>query len=315
MLAAIEVYNKPNFEHRIETFSILAFNAWELLLKARILQVDRNRLDAIIEYEKRRNAGGELSKQQYKKKNRSGNYVSIGLFKAYDRLVNKYGDAIDPLIRTNLEALAEIRDNAVHFVNRGLKLEQAVQEIGTATLKNFMSAVRQWFGLDLLNYNFYLMPLAFFRDFHTANVVMLNAQEENVIQFLSSLRQDTDDDGSKDFSLALEIELKLRKAATGSSQGVQITNDPTAPSVRLQEEDIREKYPWTYAMLTKRLLERYSDFKRDKKYHRIRRTLEKDQRYCNERLLDPGNPKSAKKRFYNPNIINEFDKHYTRAVA
>jgi hypothetical protein len=30
------------------------------------------------------------------------------------------------------------------------------------------------------------------------------------------------------------------------------------------------------------------------------------------RYLDPGNPKSSKKPFFDPNIVTEFDKHYTR---
>ena len=32
--AAIELYNKPEFPYRNESFSILMINAWELLLKA-----------------------------------------------------------------------------------------------------------------------------------------------------------------------------------------------------------------------------------------------------------------------------------------
>ncbi len=36
-LAAIEIYNKPNFLYREETFTILAINGWELLLKAKWL--------------------------------------------------------------------------------------------------------------------------------------------------------------------------------------------------------------------------------------------------------------------------------------
>ena len=39
--------------------------------------------------------------------------------------------------------------------------------------------------------------------------------------------------------------------------------------------------------------------------------LNGDQRFANLRYLDPGNPKSLKKRFYSPNIVAEFDKHYT----
>lgn len=114
MLGALEVYNKPNFPHRTDTFAILAFNAWELLLKARILQLDGNRIQAIIEYERHQKADGSQSTKLYKKKSRAGNYVTIGLFKAYDRLTNDYGDTIAPVVRTNLEALCEIRVSAQH---------------------------------------------------------------------------------------------------------------------------------------------------------------------------------------------------------
>jgi len=36
-LSAIELYNKPNFSYREESFCILMVNAWELLLKARLI--------------------------------------------------------------------------------------------------------------------------------------------------------------------------------------------------------------------------------------------------------------------------------------
>jgi len=37
-ISAIEIYNKPDFKYREESFSILIINAWELLFKAKILQ-------------------------------------------------------------------------------------------------------------------------------------------------------------------------------------------------------------------------------------------------------------------------------------
>lgn len=40
-IAAIEIYNKPDFRDREEAFSILMFNAWELLLKARVLRENK----------------------------------------------------------------------------------------------------------------------------------------------------------------------------------------------------------------------------------------------------------------------------------
>lgn len=45
---------------------------------------------------------------------------------------------------------------------------------------------------------------------------------------------------------------------------------------------------------------------------RLLKKLKKDPNYCQTRFLDPGNPKSAKKEFYNPNILKEFDDVYTK---
>lgn len=36
-VAAIEIYNKPDFLYREEAFAVLAINGWELLLKAKWL--------------------------------------------------------------------------------------------------------------------------------------------------------------------------------------------------------------------------------------------------------------------------------------
>ena len=38
MLSAIEIYNKPDFKYREETFAILSVNSWELLFKAKLLR-------------------------------------------------------------------------------------------------------------------------------------------------------------------------------------------------------------------------------------------------------------------------------------
>lgn len=47
MIAAIEVYNKPDFLYRGETFSILAINSWELLLKAKYLKDNHNKMRSL----------------------------------------------------------------------------------------------------------------------------------------------------------------------------------------------------------------------------------------------------------------------------
>jgi len=313
IIGAIEVYNKPSFAYREESFAILAINAWELLLKARILQVDDNRLSAIIDHEHHRMRNGKMSQKFYRKKNRSGNYVSIGLFKALNRLVNDYGDRIDDLVRKNLEALTEIRDNAIHFLNKSFDLTKKVHEVGTASLKNYLALARQWFGVDLSEYRLFLMPIAFLGELPVGGeLIPRNHEERRVLEYIRKLESEVDDDTTKDFNLSLHLDIRIRRVADASAPTVRISNSPEATPITLQEEDVREQYPWDYQILTTRLQKRYFDFLLNQDYHKVRKRLERSPKFCRTRYLDPGNPKSNKKNFYNPNILKEFDKHYTR---
>jgi hypothetical protein len=79
----------------------------------------------------------------------------------------------------------------------------------------------------------------------------------------------------------------------------------------ISEEDIRKQYPWDYAALKQKLKNRYIDFKENPKYHALRKQLATNPQYMRTRYLDPGNPKSSRKDFYNSNIMREFDKTYT----
>ena len=64
MLSAIEIYNKPDFKYREETFAILAINSWELLLKARLLKLNSYRINSIYCYKPYINKNGEKSKKK-----------------------------------------------------------------------------------------------------------------------------------------------------------------------------------------------------------------------------------------------------------
>lgn len=313
MLAAVEIYNKPNFAYREESFAILAINAWELILKARILQLENNRLSSILLYEKRRKADGELSDKLYRKRNRSGTHLSLGLFQAFDRLVSEYGDTIPNAVRENLELVTEIRDNAVHFLNKGFDLGKTVQEIGTANLRNYMTLIRRWFGIDVAAYNFFLMPLAFVGHPSEASLANLNSEERKLLQFLSD-RISAETGADQDYSVALRMDVKFSRSKDATAEHVAVTNDPNATPITLSEEDIRERYPWDYAILTTRLKRRYSDFVQNHTYHQIRKPLEDDDRYCKKRYLDPAAKKGVAKCFYSPRILDCFDEQYTKKI-
>ena len=313
LLAAIEIYNKPVFEYREETFAILAVNAWELLIKARILQLASNKMAAILEYEKRRRADGTMSEKNYRRRNRAGNLTTVGLFSAMDILAAEYGAAVDPAARKNLEALVEIRDNAVHFANKDFALTVGIHEIGAASVKNYVSAARQWFGENLSDKRLFLMPLAFVSGVAVAEGLGLNAEERHLAEYLDAMKAgETESPDEKDFNVALTIEISMKRSKTGEGSPFTLSSLHDAVPIRMEEADLRDRYPWDYGVLTQRLKLRYEDFKSNAKYHEIRKALESQPKYCRERLLDPGKPDGIKKRFYNGGIVKAFDPHYTR---
>lgn len=312
MLSAIEIYNKPDFNYREETFSVLCINAWELLFKAKVLQLARNQVTSLYVWEHRQLKAGGKSKKKYIKNNRAGNPLSVSLFEAHRIITEDYGVKVNKAVKNNITALAEIRDNSIHFINDDLSLAIKVQEIGTASLQNYLHLVQEWFGPVLDKYNFYLMPMAFFRGFDSVNGETLNASEKNLLQYINRIEKEYDDEALSDYNLSLRIDVNFKKVKSGSGIPVQLTNDAKAPVIRLAEEEIMDKYPWDYDVLTTRLKRRYSDFKANGKYHGIRKSLEGNEKYCHKRLYNPSNPKSGSKVFFNPNILKEFDDYYTK---
>lgn len=315
LLAAIEVYNKPAFTYREETFAILALNAWELLLKAKLLADNKNDPRCIFVYEFRQTKAGKPSKKPYLKTNRSGHSHTLTLGQAIVELDKKAPTRLSPAIKANLDALIAIRDTAVHYIHASPLLGKRVLEIGTACVKNFIELGKRWFAIDLSTDHFYLMPIGFLSAPGTATAVSISNEEERLVEYLSKLVSSFALEAGADFHVALEVNLSFKRTPTDAVASVRITNDPNAPQVAITEEDIRSRYPWDYDELTRRLRQRYIDFVTNQKYHSIRKPLMSDKRYTNPRYLDPGNPRSAKKDFYNPNILSEFDKHYTRSSS
>ena len=88
-LSAIEIYNKPDFKYREESFSILMVNAWELLLKTRILHKNKNKLESIyiVDSNKTRKDGKPFKSPKYKT-SRSGNYLTIDVTNAIKEIIN-----------------------------------------------------------------------------------------------------------------------------------------------------------------------------------------------------------------------------------
>jgi hypothetical protein len=144
---------------------------------------------------------------------------------------------------------------------------------------------------------------------NAAEAIVLNAEEKRLLKYISqSLGEDPGPDSK--YAVAVNIAVRFVRSKAKEAIAVTVTNDPNAPAVRLTEDQILERYPWDYYDLTRRCRERYANFKIDKKYHGIRKGLEPDKRYAHVRLLDPDNPKSPKKAFFSPQILEKLDSHF-----
>lgn len=307
MVSAIEIYNKPDFMYREETFSILAVNSWELLIKAKWLKDNEGHINSLYVYTSKKNKNGNPSRQKYIKRTKSDNPFTHSL----DYLARKLSDnnQLNNNVLLNLDALTEIRDSSIHFYNRKGRFSVALQEVGSATLKNYVILMRDWFQRDLSNYNFYLMPLSFINIPSETDSVILNKEEENFIKFLKELESHKI---SNDFSITINTEVKFTKSKTLESLSMHYDKNPDSIPVYLTQEQIQEKYPLDYKTLVKKCNERYEDFKVRPKFHNLRKNLLNNDKFCHTIFLNPKNREGSKKTIYNANILMEFDKHYTK---
>lgn len=309
MISAIEIYNKPDFLYRGETFSILAINSWELLFKAKYLKDNKNKVRSLYVMEPLRNKDGSKSKRKRIKLTRSGNPFTHSIDYIAEKLIA--AKELDRAAWDNITALIELRDSAIHFYNYSTKFNIRIQEIGTASLKNYVLLYKKWFRKDLSSYNFYLMPLSFMSIPKDSDIVILNTEEKNFFNFVDDL-EDKNLAVDGEYSIALNTTVKFTKSTSKEDIKVALSHDKDAIKVNLTEEEIRNRYPFDYASLTEKCKKRYKDFVMNNDYHKNRRRYENDLKCAYTRYLDPSNPKSGRKIFYSDAMLSRLDNHYTK---
>lgn len=304
MLSAIEIYNKPNFMYREELFAILSVNSWELLLKAYLLRLNKYNLNSIYELEVVKKKDGTPSTRKKPSLNRCNNPKSISIFKIMNELEGK--NRLTSNLRANIDAIIEIRDNAIHFVNSA-PITKQIQELGFANIKNYISIIKKWgLEIDISSYNFYLMPLAYVDSKIEAESI-LTSEMENYIDFIKARIEDKND---MEFDISISINIDFKKGNSFGSLGMK--HDPNGMPVNITEEDNRKKFPLTHGEIVSRCRTRYSDFKQNQDFNNRMKDIKKNNKLCYNRRLDSHNPQSQSKWFYSSNIWKELDAHYTK---
>lgn len=238
-------------------------------------------------------------------RNRSGNPKSISIFDALQRLDIR-GD-LSQNLKENVEALIELRDNAIHFVNIG-SISKHVQELEFACVKNYVTILKKWEPRKSLNkYNLYLMPLAYVDSKIVASAA-ITQETQNFINHIKTQMVNAEQ-GDEEFDIAVKISLKFQKGSSFDSIGVQFNKDGLPVTLT---EEVRSRFPLTYDDVRTKAKTRYSDFKQGKDFNRIMPGIKQNSKIYYERKLDTQNPKSQKKGFYSTNIWQTLDLHYIK---
>ncbi len=141
MLAAIEIYNKPQFAYREEVFTILLINAWELLLLAILSKKKQN----IFQPKKRG--------KDYRTWSFSDSTKKAAIYFPHE-LEHK-------VIFENLFLLEKYRNNAVHYYNTD-GIAHCIYVLAQAAIKNYRDLVKTIFKQDIVHQiNLVLLPLSF----------------------------------------------------------------------------------------------------------------------------------------------------------
>jgi len=159
------------------------------------------------------------------------------------------------------------------------------------------------------------MPIGFLPGTESAAVIALSPDEQNIVNYLAVLMKEGHDREVQDYHVSLDVNISFKRTPAAAATAVMVTtdsSDPNAIHVNISEEDIRKQYPWDYGTLTAKLQNRYIDFKQNRKYHALRLKLAANPQFKKTRYLDPDNPDGPRKDYYNPNIVAEFDKSYTK---
>ena len=135
-----------------------------------------------------------------------------------------------------------------------------------------------------------------------------------LLEFIGQLDSENTEDehDPPEHSFTMTMETRLVRGKRDDSVEFKWTDDPDAPTISLREEDVLKNFPYTYRELTDKLKRRYSDMVENREYHKHRKEIQQESKYCLVRHLNPGNPNSQKTRFYSPEIFKAFDKIYTK---
>lgn len=221
-IMGLEIYNKPTIKYRIEGFSFFICNAWELMLKAEML----NRNQSI-----------------YFKDNPDRTLSLEGVIKKI------YSDD-STRIRLNLERIIELRNISTHYITEDYELKYA--PLFQACVLNYVNELQRFHSRDVtkaISQNFLTITATYeplsneqIRLKYPAEIAEKFIQQANAIDVLVT------EYNSDKFAIGIKQNLYITKKKSEADFIVSIANQsPSQVAILKDLKDPSETHKYSYA--------------------------------------------------------------------
>lgn len=312
IFAGIEIHNKPRIPYRYPTATLLVINAWELALKAYVYKYIGK-------------------KQIYVDKEHTISF-SKALVYVHEHINKTEGTKDFNSVKENLFLLSEYRNNNTHYFES--ELDPIIFMLLSKATLNFNAFLEKYFHREIAdNENLIILPIGFklpFEPVEYLNKKTTDKISNNFMQdVLQSIKKLNDEGVSESivvgFSMFVNSVKNISNAdiiaaidpanydAVAITKEYRLTDNPKAPAIRIDETElIKQKYPYSYDELKKRIKEKLPDIKFNTQFYNYLKLIKENKDWYMVRLLNPLNPKSSKTGFYSERAIEKLLELYTK---
>ena len=237
-ILSLETINRLSVKYRVETFAYLICNAWELLLKAKIIE-DKG-----------------SSKVIYYKKKRGKPRRSWAL---RDCLKQVFLNENDP-VRRNVERVTDLRDESAHLVIS--QVPKDILGLFQACVLNYHKQLVDWFGVSLSDrVSVGMMTIVYDfspEQFDLGSPVLRRQLRRDVVQYLTQFQKEIRDEFEtlgKPAEYSIDIDYRLALVKNVGESDIALTGGQTGVTTGIVEvpKDSGKTHPYLMIDLKKEI--------------------------------------------------------------
>ena len=208
-LMAIEIYNKPTIKYRLEGFAFFICNAWELLLKAKMIKDGKN-----IYYSDKPN-------------------TTISLFNCVKIIFTNDKDPI----RKNLEILIGLRNTTTHYIIK--EMDTIYLPFMQSNVLNYSQKLFEYFERDITEkINSSFMTLVVNNEEITDEKILSNYGNnifDRYIRIKNETQKIISDNSNEKLAIKIDLNVKIVKDKKDAKTTFRIAKDGEEP-IRIIKE-------------------------------------------------------------------------------